>query len=95
MDNLSLHKGKQLRSVYEEENIHAIYNVPFEPANMPIEGIFSIVKRHYRNERLHHLVNGKEVDERALIRRAFNQVKPDNIRNAIKASMKFIGVMVK
>ena len=95
MDNLAIHKCNALLKIYEELNVHAVLNVLYEPAFMPIETVFAIVKNQYKKDRLHLIANKETVDERTLIRKAFKLVKRENIMNAVKACMKLIGVIFK
>ena len=52
-----------------------VWGIPYEPAFMPIEIIFSKVKLNYKAQRLNMITNGKQVDERALIRQAFKKIE--------------------
>ena len=44
MDQLAVHKSRDVRPWYEELNIAPVYNVVYSPEFNPIESIFSRVK---------------------------------------------------
>jgi transposase len=51
MDNVSFHHSSQVLSYLESQNVKVLFVPPYSPWFNPIEGIFSIVKRHfYDNE---------------------------------------------
>ena len=56
---------------YEKLNFVPIWNIKYSPDYNPIETVFAQVKLWYKRERLNLLANGKEIDTKALIRRAF------------------------
>jgi transposase len=59
MDNLKVHSSPSVKAVMCELNITAIMNVYYSPEYNPIEGCFSIVKNHYKRERLNAMRNKK------------------------------------
>ena len=48
MDNLAVHKTKEVRAECSSRDISLIYNVPYSPDFNPIETVFSKVKNHYK-----------------------------------------------
>ncbi len=56
MDQLPVHKSKDVRPAYDRLDITPIYNVAYSPEFNPIEAVFSKVKRHFSSQRLHNLV---------------------------------------
>ena len=71
MDQLNVHSGKDVMPTYEKLNFVPIWNIKYSPDYNPIETVFAQVKLWYKRERLNLLANGKEIDTKALIRRAF------------------------
>ena len=62
MDQLTVHKAKNVRPFYDLLDIKPIFNVGYSPEFNPIESIFSIVKRHFKRDRLMKIVNQEEFD---------------------------------
>ncbi len=48
MDNLSVHKTKDVQEAYERLNIIPIFNIPYSPDFNGIESYFSLVKAEYK-----------------------------------------------
>ena len=59
MDNLAVHKGKDVKPFYTKLNITPLYNIPYSPATNPIESCFSVVKSHFKRRRLGCLVDDR------------------------------------
>lgn len=86
MDNLTVHKSNAMKQMYTRLNITPLYNVPYQPETNPIEACFSQVKRHFKSKRLNCLVNSKDFDRDATIREAFDQIRPQHVRNNVRRS---------
>ena len=71
MDQLNVHKGKDVMPTYPKLDFEPIWNIKYSPDYNPIETVFAQVKLIYKRERLHQMANGIEVDSKALIRKAF------------------------
>lgn len=48
MDNLSVHKTKEVQDTYKRLKITPIYNMPYSPDFNGIESYFSLVKSEYK-----------------------------------------------
>lgn len=48
MDNVAFHKSKKLRELVEENNLQILFIPPYSPRCNPIEEVFSLIKRRYR-----------------------------------------------
>lgn len=48
MDNVSFHHSKRVIEFLEFKNWDVLFTPPYSPVFNPIEGVFSIVKRHYQ-----------------------------------------------
>ena len=57
MDQLQVHKAKEIRDEWAKLDIERIYNVSYSPELNPIEAGFSRVKALFNRERLNCLVN--------------------------------------
>ena len=64
-----------------------LYNIPYSPATNPVEACFSVVKSHFKRKRMECLVNDKEFDPIKHINEAFEQVKPEHVKNCARRSM--------
>lgn len=47
LDNVKFHHSKLVKKYAEEKGIELLYVPPYSPWFNPIEGVFSVVKRHY------------------------------------------------
>ena len=75
MDNYAVHKSHVARNEMNRLNIKAIMNVPDSPEYNPIEGCFSIVKNHFKSNRLNAMRNGKHLTlKKELDRRWLNWI---------------------
>ena len=86
IDNLRVHKTVAVMKEYTNLKMTPVFNETYSPNYMPIETIFSQVKRRAKEARLNKLANGKIVDMDVLIRQAFSTIKSESILRAIKAS---------
>ena len=77
MDNLSVHKSKAAQKLYNELEILPIFNVSYQPELNPIESCFSLVKRHFSQQRLWALINDVPFDIEAQIDDAFDVITPE------------------
>jgi transposase len=49
MDNVSFHHSKVVQDIIKEYNLNILITPPYFPRCNPIEEVFSIMKRHFRN----------------------------------------------
>ena len=52
MDNLAVHKSKEMMMFYKENEIDVVFNLPYSPKFNGIESFFSIVKALYKKKLL-------------------------------------------
>ena len=57
MDNLAVHKHREVQLEYDKLDITPVFNVAYSPEFNPIEAVFSKVKSIYNQKRLNCLVN--------------------------------------
>ena len=86
VDQLSVHKTKEVWKLYHKYDIQLILNIPASPEMNPIESCFSQVKRIYKQKRLNALVNEIEFDMDEAIERAFEYITPDLVKNCAARS---------
>ena len=68
LDNLSVHKTKDAKLLFEELNITEIFNVPYCPQFNGIESYFAQVKATYKKLLLQHVISEVHVDTMDLIK---------------------------
>ena len=83
MDNLSVHRSRDVKERLEELGMPAIFNAAYSCQNNPIEHVFSVVKHFFKLARLEYIQLGKKEDMLAAIKNAFDKVNIAEIRNMI------------
>ena len=68
MDNLSVHKTKDVKKAMETLRIDPIYNVPYAPDFQPCEHCFSVLKNSFKRNRIYHVANKIDFDPEAAIK---------------------------
>ena len=86
MDQLTVHKSKEVKPWYEKLNMSIIYNVSYSPAFNPIESAFSKVKRLFNRQRLNDLVNKKGFNFDRVIMQAFRSVTQEHCAACVRKS---------
>jgi DDE superfamily endonuclease len=74
LDNLTVHKAKESKDLFERLNITEIYNVPYCPQFNGIESYFSLVKAQYKKLLLHAVIKGSDIDTVSMIKTAVKNV---------------------
>ncbi len=82
MDQLQVHKGKDVLPMYSKLNFVPIWNIKYSPDYNPIETVFAQVKLWYKRERL-HLVATEQVSNRYLMK-AGSGCKRDRAMNGMR-----------
>ncbi len=72
MDQLAVHKGKEVKPYYSQLNIKPIFNVGYSPQFNPIESVFSRAKATFNSCRLNCLVRKIGFNPDRMIRMAFD-----------------------
>ena len=68
MDNLTVHHSRLVQAHMKELDITPIFNVPYSPEYNPIEVVFSLLKRTFKQIRLGRFAMGERLDFKAGIR---------------------------
>ena len=87
MDNLWVHKQKEVRELMTKLDIRPIYNVAYSPEFNPIEAVFSKVKRQFIRHRLQNLVTKIGFHMEKEIEAAFKTIKPAHCANCARKSL--------
>lgn len=83
VDNLSVHHSIVCLNECKAQGFEVIFNAAYSPQFMPIEFVFSQVKRVFKNLKTNQIVNGVRMDTQKLIQQAFKSVKLESVRNSI------------
>ena len=70
--------------------ITPVYNISYSPDFNCIEAVFAQVKRKFNKERLSHLVQEKEFDMFAHIKKAFKVITPQLVQACEKRSLSML-----
>ena len=68
MDNLAVHKCKDVKAKIAAYGWKSLMNVPYAPDFSPVESCFSVIKNYYKRKRTEYLVNEKDIKEEDIIR---------------------------
>ena len=90
MDNLNAHRNKEVRALMSALKITPIYNISYSPDFNCIEAVFAQVKRKFNKARLNHLVQEKEFDMFANIKKAFQVITPQLVQACEKRSVSIL-----
>ena len=70
LDNLSVHKTRDAKLLFEELNITEIFNVPYCPQFNGIESYFSQIKANYKKMFLRSVIKEAKYDTMSLIKQS-------------------------
>lgn len=87
MDNLMVHKSREVKEWYSKLNIKPIYNVSYSPEFNPIEAVFSKVKARFAEQRLNDLVNKRGFNADREIEAAFKTITADHCAACVRKSL--------
>ena len=86
MDQLMVHRSKEVKEWYPQLNITPIWNVGYSFAFNPIESVFSKIKALFSRQRLHCLVNRKGFNFEREIEAAFRQITVEHASACVRKS---------
>ena len=87
LDNLSVHKTRPARLLFEELNITEIFNVPYCPQFNVIESYFAQVKATYKKLLLQHMIKDVHVDTKDLIRWSIERVSSETATRCVRYAL--------
>ncbi len=87
MDNLSVHKTKDAKHVFEKLNITEIFNVPYCPQFNGIESYFSQVKATYKILLLKCVINVAPYDTIGLIKQSIESISNENATRCVRYAL--------
>ena len=87
MDNLQVHKTKEVLEMCKRLRARPIFNVPYSPAFNGIETYFSLLKGEYKKLLLERLLKGVRVDSQSLIVQSIQRVDQDKVKRCVAAGL--------
>ena len=87
LDNLSVHKTKDAKHLFEKLNITEIFNVPYCPQFNGIESYFSQLKATYKKLLLKCVINDAPYDTMGLIKQSIESVSNDNATRCVRYAL--------
>ena len=87
MDNLQVHKTKEVLETCRRLKARPIFNVPYSPAFNGIETYFSLLKGEYKKLLLERLIKGAKVDSQSLISQSIQRVDQDKVKRCVAAGL--------
>ena len=84
LDNLTVHKAKETKQLFEKLNITEIFNVPYCPQFNGIESYFSLVKAQYKKLLLQQVIKGSDVGTENMIKMAVASVDQDQVKRCVE-----------
>ena len=90
IDQLSVNKCREIKTLYQDLDIEQILNVGYSPDFNPIEAVFSKVKDVYNRNRVNYLVNKTPYSAENIIRDAFKSISKEHCINCVYRSLKIL-----
>ena len=87
LDNLSLHKTRSAKLLFEELNIMEIFNVPYCPQLKGIESYFAQVKATYKKLLLQHVISEVHPDSKDLIKWSLERVSSETAMRCVRYAL--------
>lgn len=87
LDNLSVHKTKEAKLLFEELNITEVFNVPYCPQFNGIESYFSQVKATYKKMLLQRVIKGAPYDTVGLIKESIQSISDENVKRCVRYAL--------
>ena len=87
MDNLQVHKTKEVLETCKRLKARPIFNVPYSPDFNGIETYFSLLKGEYKKLLLERLIKGVLVDSSSLITQSVQRVDQDKVKKCLSAGL--------
>ena len=87
LDNLSVHKTRPAKLLFEELNITEIFNVPYCPQFNGIESYFAKVKATFKKLLLQHMIKDVHVETKDLIRWSIERVSSETATRFVRYAL--------
>ena len=83
MDNLQVHKTKEVLETCKRLKVRPIFNVPYSPDFNGIETYFSLLKGEYKKIILERLIKGIKVDSSSMIVQSIQKVDQGKAKRCV------------
>jgi transposase len=90
MDNLQVHKTKDVLDTCKRLKARPIFNVPYSPDFNGIETYFSLLKGEYKKLILERLIKRVKVDSKSLIMQSIQKVDQEKAKICVGAGLRCI-----
>jgi transposase len=87
LDNISIHKKKDAKHLFEKLNIIEIFNVPYCPQFNGIESYFFQLKATYKKLLLKCVINDAPFDRIGLIKQSIKSVSNENATRCVRYAL--------
>ena len=74
INNLSVHKSKEVRDRMEELGIAYVFSPIYSPDYNPVEYVFSMAKREIKERRLKAIINEEQIELWDIIKESFDSI---------------------
>ena len=91
MDNLQVHKTKEVLETCKRLKARPIFNVPYSPDFNGIETYFSLLKGEYKKLILEKIIKGIKVESQSMIMQSIQRVDQDKAKRCVTAGLNCIG----
>ena len=83
IDNLSVHKSKEITSRMDELSIAYVFSPIYSPDYNPVEYVFAMAKREIKERRLRAIVNEEQFDLWEVIKNSFGSINRLKIAHCV------------
>ena len=87
MDNLQVHKSKEVLDTCKRLKARPIFNVPYSPDFNGIETYFSLLKGEYKNLIQERLIKGIKVDSSSMIMQSIQMVDQEKAKRCVTGGL--------
>ena len=87
MDNLQVHKTKEVLDTCKRLKARPIFNVPYSPDFNGIETYFSLLKGEYKKLILERLIKGIKVDSSSMIVQSIQKVDQEKVKRCVTGGL--------
>ena len=87
MDNLQVHKTKEVLETCKRLKARPIFNVPYSPDFNGIETYFSLLKGEYKKLILERLIKGIKVDSSSMIVQSIQKVDQEKAKRCVAGGL--------
>ena len=87
-DNARIHRNESVTEAAADDNINMVFNIPYRPDLMGIEGVWRIAKDLYKREIARMHVNQLRIDNLQVVEWVFMQITDDQCKHEARSGWK-------